>query len=411
MKRCMRAAAWLMLIVLAAVFPLWTASVGVKVDRRQLIWRSRNTWTGVLRLWKCEGWQSGNGTLTAWLNTCIEKFEKQHKGVYIQMNDISEQTMRNFAVGSVNPPDMILYAPGMLEAPYDLIVLAEEAALKDSLRSVGMWQGERYAVPVAMGGYALAVNQSPIGGEKAFELDAPTDGDYNSWSAVLMALFSGSRMHAPDEREPLVGDGIDLGLPGQEQPVQPTSAGEADVLPAFVPKDFRTQKSVYARFTSGTIAAMPVTQREIRRLELLEESGKAPDWKAVVTGVPFTDQLVLFSITARQAEDMTARQQLCIEFMKLMLSEPMQQKLTQVRAFSVCDIAPMYSGRRGMSALEQALSSEYLLVPDVFSTEWRNYAKQLMDEIKPGESSYEQFERLKEALELSPNSSSNPLPP
>ena len=76
----------------------------------------------------------------------------------------------------------------------------------------------------------------------------------------------------------------------------------------------------------------------------------------------------------------------------------MQQKLTQVRAFSVCDIAPMYSGRQGMSVLEQALSNEYLLVPDAFSSDWRSYAEKLMNETEPGESTYGQLQRLREML-------------
>ncbi len=417
--RGMRAAAWLVMIVLLSLAPLWAASVGVKIDRTGLVLRDYNTWTGVLRLWKCEGWQSGNGTLTAWLNTCIARFEKQHKGVYIQLTDVSTETLSAFAGGAVNPPDMLVYAPGMLGAPYDLVQLPDELPIKDSLSNLGTWQGDRYAVPIALGGYAVAVNRSMLNEipddwsqaqlvqsdqkKETFVLDAPADGEFQSWSAAIISLFAGSYSQSAQMRQTLIGEGLEIGLPTavpqntpqveQEETIYPNA------LPVSLPEDFRQRESIYSRFTSGEIAAMPVTQREIRRLQLLDESGKAPDWQVESIGLPFTDQAALFSITAWQRNDMQARQELCTEFMQLLLCEEMQTKLTQVRAFSVRDLPAMYQGNRGLSVIEAALSDENLLTPPAFGNEWRAYVCSLADEISAGESTQAAQKKLRAMLE------------
>ena len=415
----MRAAAWITVIVLLSMLPLWAASVGARIDRSSLVLRDYNTWTGVLRLWKCEGWQSGNGTLTAWLNTCIEKFEKQHKGVYIQITDVSAETMRAFSSGALNPPDMIIYAPGMLEAPYDLIELPPDLPIRQNVSSLGLWQSQRYAAPIALGGYAVAVNRSLIGeipsdwsgvqleagGSKKKEIfvfDAPADSSFKCWSAAVISLFAGSYVQSEQRQAPLVGEGMDIGLPTekvQDNKVQHTQQiVYQNALPCVLPADFRTREGVYSLFTSGSIASMPVTQREIRRLQLLDESGKAPDWYVQSIGLPFTDQAALFSITARQGENMEQRQALSAEFMSLLLSEEMQMKLTQVRAFSVRDLPRMYTGGSGLSVIEEALLKEELLVSPAFGGEWRTYADSLMDGIAAGGQTRPAYERLQSMI-------------
>ena len=141
---------------------------------------------------------------------------------------------------------------------------------------------------------------------------------------------------------------------------------------------------------------MPVTQREIRRMELLSDSGKAPEWYAQARGLPFTDQMALVSVTA--AREARERQALCMELVEWLLREDMQKKLTSSRAFSVCDIAPLYSSNRSMSAVESALKSENLLVPYAFGNGWRAEASALMRTIGAGESTHAAYEALRRAL-------------
>ena len=417
MKRIAKAAAWLILTSMIALAPFLAASLTAAQENP--VQKKYYSWTGVLRLWKCEGWQSGNGSLTAWLNACIEVFEKRHPGVYVQLTDVSEETMRNFGEGSVNPPDMILYAPGMLDVPYSLIELEESLPVKDSLNRMGIWQGKRYAVPVALGGYALAINTQLLPetpddwsalteaagnrGKTADVLNAPADGAFRSWSAALISLFAGSYGKQAGSEPAPVGEGMDLGL--EKEKDEPTRMPEVNqnellpnALPGVLPESFRTVESVYSQFTAGQIAVMPVTQREIRRLQMMSETGKGPDWRIETIGRPMTDQAALISVVAWPRSDAQERQLLCVELMSLMLSEQMQQKLTLSRAFSVIDQPPLYGANRGMSGMETALNDGKLLVPPAFGHAWREYAKQLMDGIGAGGQTQAAYGLLEEMM-------------
>lgn len=411
MKRFLRAAAWLVLIVLIALGPFLAASMQAgKANRVQEYYSS---WTGVLRLWKCEGWQAGNGSLTGWLSLCIEKFEKKHPGVYVQMTDVSEETMKDFLNSSVSPPDLILFPPGMLDAPYSLMELEEETPLRAPLQPLGLWQGTRYAVPVALGGYAMAVNSSllpdtPGNWSEAQALDeeidllnASKDGSYTSWSAALISMFAGSYEERLNGEKPPAGDGIDLGLSIGEPAVMPapdqTIMG-TNALPNALPEDFRKTESVYSLFVNGKIAATPVTQREIRRLQQLSETGKAPDWRVEAIGLPFTDQAALISVVASEREDLKERQALCTELIDLMLTAEMQGKLTASRAFPVIELPQIYPNQAGMREIERALSEAGLLIPAAFGKEWREYADSLMEGVGAGEGTQAALERLREAV-------------
>ncbi len=408
MKRFLRAAAWLVLIVLIALGPFLAASVRTKsVNRVQAHYSS---WTGVLRLWKFEGWQPGSGSLTGWLSLCIEKFEKKHPGVYVQLIEVSEETMKDFLNSSVSPPDLILYPPGMPDAPYSLMEMAEEAPLRAPLRSLGFWQGKRYAVPVALGGYAMAVNSSllpetpgnwseaPALAEDIGMLNAPKDGSYTSWSAALISMFAGSYEAQTNGEKPPVGEGIDLGLSAGEAaatPVPGQTIMGANALPNELPGDFREAEGVYSLFVNGRIAAMPVTQREIRRLQQLSETGKAPDWRVEAMGLPFTDQAALISVVASEREDLKERQALCTELIDLMLTAEMQSKLTVSRAFPVIDLPPQYGNQAGMREIEETLNQAGLFTPPAFGNEWMEYADRLMDETDAGGGTQEAYERLR----------------
>jgi len=414
MRRAAKAAAWLCLTGLIALGPFWAASSAV--SREQLVRRKYESWTGVLRMWKCEGWESGNGSLTAWLNECIAAFEKKHPGAYIQMTDVSVETLRAFSDGQVNPPDMLLYAPGMLDAPYSLTAMEKETPVRAPVSELGLWQEERYAVPVALGGYGLAINSRLIpettsnwsgleaeGKTGASVLNAPADSAAQSWSAALIALFAGSSPAERQAQSAPVGEGIDLGLatvpPERAEATEKTDENLIpNALPSALAENFRESENVYAQFTGTQTAAVPVTQREIRRLQLLSESGKAPDWRVECMGPAFTDQAALFSVTAWPRTDSEARRALAAEFLDILLSEKMQRRLTVVRAFSVLDTAPMYSGIEGLSDIENALTGSELLLPPAFGSEWRSYAAQLMDGVQAGGGTQEAYELLESML-------------
>ncbi len=423
MKRLARAVAWGMLLALAALGPFIAAALPVRND--QLSHKSYESWTGVLRLWKCEGWSCGAGSLTGWLNSCIATFEKRNPGVYVQVTDVSEETLRSFCDGTLNPPDLILFAPGMLEDASHLKELSGSLPLRPSLRQLGMENGTRRAVPIALGGYALAVNtllldttpedwreqpaptpgpRTPSNLKKAtFSLlNAPRDGNYTSWSAAMLALFSGSVAQGEQAQTP-VGDGLDVGLATTEPTVSPAptqmlSDLKHNSLPLALNSEFRQSESVYSAFTAGKLAAMPVTQREIRRLQLLADSGKGPDWRVETMGLPFTDQAALLAVVDWPRDDGPQRQALSEKLISFLLADERQAKLTMARAFPVTECSALYAGDSGLTALERALSSDNLTLPPAFGNAWRVRAGALMDGVSAGGETAAAYETLRALL-------------
>lgn len=370
------------------------------------------SWSGVLRLWVCEGWQPGYGSLTPWLASCIAQFEKAHPGVYVQPKPVPLAALARFASGDAPPPDLILFAPGMLESAAGLAALAEPVGLRPELAGMGLDSGRRYACPVALGGYCWVYNTKllrelpgdwsqapqPIPAKQAakqkvkelYLMQAPADGAFLSWSAGLIALCAISRTEdAGGPQAQLPGSGLDLGLPViSPTPGLATPAPKVTQLPCALPKlrpdDFLETESAYAAFTSGQAAAIPATQREIRRLQVLGESGRAPEWAVAAPGQAFTDQVALISVVRSQWEDAAARESLSQQFVAHLVSEESQQKLALARAFPVADTAALYAGQQGMEQLEAAMAGRTLLTPPAFGGGWRTGAQQLAREFASG---------------------------
>ena len=407
MKRLYRPIAWLLLCAAAALMLLCPA--GNVDQRREAAIRARyGGFSGVLRLWTCDELSP----LSGWLNGRIAAFEKRHGGVYIQLTEVDEAALKDFSSGRAKPPDMLLFLPGMLEETAFLAPLEDDYPLRAGLERVGALDEARYALPIAMDTYGVAYNRALLGAlpadwsalserpaaSKSFKKQAesywlnwPRDTDTQNWSAALIALFSGAvNSEATRQRAP-AGEGLDLGLSLPPDPTQaPSDAPRADKLienrlPNVLPDSFRRDASVYAPFARASLAAMPVTQREIRRLTALSDSGKAPDWAVGAPGAAFTDQIALIAVTDCARTALSERQALCREFAAFLLTEDAQQALSTARALPVIDTPPLYAGENGLSALESGLSGKTIAAPPAFDNAWRERAAALADRMVAGD--------------------------
>lgn len=357
MKKARGAILWAALLAVAALSCL--APERQAGLQREALLRSRyGGWAGVLRLWVFEGWESG-GSFASWLNAAAAAFEKAHAGVYIQLTEVGEDAMRAFAGGAASPPDMILFPPGLLENPSSLLALPGDWALRPGLESCGVVGETRYALPVAMGAYGIVFNRAALDGLPAdwsalpdapdlagceAWLDWPADGVYLRWSRAMDDLLAPSFREDAAPQAPRAGEGLDLGLP-------------AAALPDRLPADFGQSASVYDRFVNGGIAAMPATQREIRRLQLLSDSGRGPDWAVAPRASGYTDQVALLAVTDCGKSEQAARQALCLDFAARLVSGETQRNLRKAGAFPVIDLPPVYAGSEGMAQLEAGLAA------------------------------------------------------
>ena len=267
--------------------------------------------------------------------------------MYIQARKVDAEALRAFASSGVNPPDMILFPPGLLDEPEALAAVGELPALRAGLAACA----DGYAAPVLMGGYAWVYDRQALEGPPAEEdtVACAPAGAYSSPPAALMLLSTGTR----EAEVELEAPGLDLGLPAS----------------AEVGKASPVNEDAYGAFTRGEVPALVATQAEARRLTALAETGRGPDWAAAATGeAMLADQLLLLGIVDWPRADIAERQTLCREFLLHLLDAETQAALDTCGALPVIEGLSVYGGENGYAALEAAASLP-LLIPPVFGDE------------------------------------------
>ena len=389
--------AWAALIALVLSWPLLTTPL--PATNEHVAARLGGGWSGVLRLWVSDVmWPPGNGSFVPWLNACIDRFERRHPGVYVQVSSVPLSVLQRFADGEANPPDMMLLAPGMLPDAANLMALPEDERLPAFLRQAG--QG--HAAALALGGYGWVLNKTQLSeapadwaalgdgpkatarrkNQRAFSwMDAQADGAFQSFSKAFLSLMA-DREVSEEARQPVkAGEGLNLGLTGEPEPTEAPRMTRLvrATLPKALPQDFRTRESVLGDFASGRTAAVLISQREMQRLSALSGAGRAPDW--TLEPAPYTDQVAFLAVVDLPRQDLAERQALSVQLIDHLLGDESQKALTKALAFRAAPGEPLYPSRTGFAVLERWLSAGAVQVPDAFDANFRSAAKAAADEL------------------------------
>ena len=344
-------------------------------DNSGLVAEKYAGWSGVLRLWTFDGWQSG-GSIAGWLNRSIAGFERQHPGVYVQPQAVDAGAIASLGESGISPPDMLLFPPGLLDGADGLLPLVGAPELRPELARSGTVDGVLRAAPVAMGGYMWAWNTAlieaiPGSWRKIDAMPAvPMDDAWHCWSAALLALCAGQRSEAGPETGSGGAD-IDLGLAGEAATPAPTSApNPKSAALCELPEGFAPDPDAWRRFINGEAAAVAVTQREICRLQALSDQGRGPDGRLDAGGAALSDQLLFLAVVDKP----DAQRTLCQAFVGHLLSDACQGELHRAGAFSVTGAESGYPAGDPLAQMDAALRSEGLCAPGAFGSGWREAA-------------------------------------
>ena len=377
--RKLKSALCLLFLVLLIPGIMFTRHI-LPIDTRPLVAEKYAGWSGVLNLWIYEGWPCGRGSLSPWMNQCITSFERAHPGVYVQPQYVDDGAITSMNDSGILPPDMLLFPPNLLASPEGLMPLATPEKLRPALLNCGQWNGTTYAIPVAMGGYLWAINTELIRNlpdswdDTDTVLSVPPPEPWRHWDAALLALCS--ERYAPSDPDSAAkstasptGE-VELGLAVGETPV-PTASSEPNrnaTLCRHLPADFYYDEDAWRHFVNGESAAMPVTQREVRRLQALSDLGKGPRWQLSTGDNRFTDQLLAMAIVNRA--DNADRQTLCADFIAWLLTDTCQSSLYRASAFAVTDVLSGYGPSDPLVLLDDSLRDSSLSVPRIFDRQW-----------------------------------------
>ena len=279
----------------------------------------------MLRVWAFEGWTGGEIS-AGWIARCAAAFEKSHPGVYIEVTYPGAEAVRSLHRDSVRAPDLILFPPGLLSS-VDGLAPVGDLPVRSGLPGAG--QG--FAAPVALGGYAWAVNESAEG------VSVPSAEEFRDFPTAAAHLGEPGAFIEEIRIEP---PGIDLGLPASKQAQSPIEA-----------------------FIAGRLGAACVTQREIARLSRLSDQGRGPEWTLQTGAAAWTDQVLYMAVVANGGET----QALSTELLHHLLSEESQRQLAKSNLLTVLDAYTGYAAGSAMEALDVSLHRESLIVPPAFA--------------------------------------------
>lgn len=307
---------------------------------------NQQPWQGVLRIWVTGDWSS-NGL--AWLSKQASAFEKAHPGVKVRLRRADQDA---WAVEGAVLPDVIVFAPGSIAAPEQLLMPIAGATdfLAEALR-VGRWQGTQYALPVALGGYAILIHDT-------------------LWP-------QGAALSNPVSEKKQTRYALHCGAGGSVVALAHWEAGRAGIAalenhPAITQA---TPEQAYQAFTGGSVAALVGTLDQVRRFAALESAGKGFAFRSEALPTGFCDQLLLVGIP-RNSTDAG----------RLTMAEAMLQALTSLDAqntLSAYGLLPIRTDAAAPTAstpLLQAVYRQYqqaLLIPNAFG--WQAAADEVFE--------------------------------
>lgn len=326
------------LVLLAGVMLAapWAARTAV-VDVKEKLKPEKAAWEGVITVGIVPSFPTVN--VDGWLNACFRGFEKQEGNVLVSLRELTEVGVRTGAAAGTLP-DVLLVGLNVLDDPANYFVCMEgETTVREDLRGAGTVEQTRYAVPLAMGGYALLGNRRLL--------------DTVGWSPELgfeetMALLTQKDMALAAPQMAYTDPAQAFSRMGEAGQVRVDSERiHSKIWPDFVIEE----KYVF----------YVCTQREIKRMQTLQSAGKGFETVLVVPkGRAYTDQVLLGGmvrpeLTAVHADDENNRAEWIGRLFRYLLAEEQQRELTRAGLFSVTQEEAIYEEGTQMAALEMSL--------------------------------------------------------
>lgn len=280
---------------------------------------------GILELWHIETFEGGSASRINFLEKQAIKFEREHRGTYIVIENMSlEQLQLNLKNGKT--PDMISFGIGVGEEVADKLISLKCSNIRSDLLEGGKFCGKQLAVPYILGGYAIVQTNA----ENSGVCGVGMKGAINPFKAV--------------EKN---GKKIKL----------------------FNDIDVDTY-TAYDRFLKGQFNSLLGTQRDVYRIYNRQQKGLLNDVSISALG-GYTDLVQYFSIfkTNSQIENM------CNKFLTTLTSFDVQTKLANINMFSVRGDVTLYNSEI-FCEMEKVLGKN-LEVNNVFKNQ-----DVLQDEIK-----------------------------
>ncbi len=278
------------LVVLYLIFAPYMVLTPLLLEQDNINKTQKPTYYGVIEMWHIESFEGGSHSRSSFLNEIAMQFEKNNKGVYIVVKNIStESALLNLKNNKM--PNLISFSIGLGENIAK--ILQEFNGKKVGIENLilgGKYENKQLAVPYMLGGYVGAQLKS-----KTISFGANS----NNLTSFAAALFK-EKGFSFQSSENLIG---------------------CDTYEAYV------------NFINGKSEGLIGTQRDYARINNRINNGSFTGAEfSYLNG--FSDLVQYIGLTQKNNDIET---EICEKFISFLLAEQNQQKLSDIGMFSVLD--------------------------------------------------------------------------
>lgn len=270
------------------VFPLLKQSQGMVNQEIQI------DYMGILELWNVDTFEGGSVSRTSFLQKRAMEFEKQHTGTFIMVQSMTmEQALLNIENG--NLPDMISFGIGLGDEIVDyLSPINFDAKVRQDLISAGKFNNVQLAVPFILGGYTIINETNSQFDKKQIinSLGCGMNGCNNGLLALSLDGYTAKKLYENNSQ-----------------------------LDTF---------SAYDKYLDKKFDCLLGTQRDLYRVLNRIEKGNMTA-RSFCDISSFTDLVQYIAISSKD----NIKKEISSQFVKYLLSDVCQQKLSSINMFSV----------------------------------------------------------------------------
>lgn len=248
---------------------------------------------GVLELWNVDTFEGGSVSRATFLEKRAIEFEKEYKGIFISVNNITLEQLK-LNLENNKKPHIITFGIGAGEYIEDKIIsLSSGLNIRDDLLKSSTVNGKIKALPIMLGGYTLILNKEKVSEESL--------------------------------NEKLENYGIALSKSESINPLMSLLVNDIENIKLC--EESLSSFDAYDKFINNKYPLLLGTQRDFYRCNLREENMKMQCEYNFLSG--FSDLIVYGSVFESNCD----LEYISTKFLEFLLSEKNQQKLMNINMF------------------------------------------------------------------------------
>lgn len=338
------------LCVLVVVVP--TIYIGIKFRIEDKYTQNRSDYQGVLEIWNIDTFESGTSGKSGFLKMQAINFEKQNKGLYFMVKNMTESQCL-LALSNGQKPAMFSFGVGVGEQLQSYLQeIPQLSNIRTEFLNAGKINDKIYAYAWCRGVYSLISTQDKL---------KKTSNDTTDLASVVNNCGYTTKLKNNKTKTTY---SLAFGSAGYVCPQLGFASSYTNLIQTETSIDLsninKTPYTAYCDFIENRASILLGTQRDIARIENRLSTGKIEN---VVYQhlVDYTDLVQFLGICQTGNSKQTLA---CQNFIKFLLEENTQSKLSNIGMFSV---NPQIIYNQGVWQQIDVLSQSTCKVENVFT--------------------------------------------